>query len=72
MVNGFSPDTHIDPAEGCTSAVEDEDGACPWCSGGGTVTYHAGPCPRVKAIDFYLDGSVRRVELVPLDDGAPR
>jgi len=36
---------------------------CRYCSGGGTEVWHLGSCPRVKAIEYYADGSVKRVEL---------
>lgn len=34
---------------------------CLYCN-----TIHAGMCHRVKAIDYYQDGSIKRVELHPL------
>lgn len=36
---------------------------CQWCSNGTTYINHAGPCPRVKAIEYHRDGvTVKRVE----------
>lgn len=40
----------------------------PTFSAGGTTpcghcgAFHAGPCPRVKAVEYYPDGTVKRVE----------
>jgi hypothetical protein len=46
--------------------VPQQSGACPWCSGWYQQVYHGGgPCPRVKAIEYYPDGLVRRVEFFP-------
>lgn len=38
-------------------------GGCPWCSGPFTTVYHDGLCPRLKAIEYYPNGSPKRVEL---------
>lgn len=35
---------------------------CPYCSGGGVQTIHHGQCPKVKAFEYFPDGSVKRVE----------
>ena len=35
---------------------------CQWCSNVGHDTYHAGPCPRIKSLEYRLDGSLKRVE----------
>ena len=35
---------------------------CPHCSGGGVQVIHNGPCPRVKAIEYFPDGTPKRVE----------
>ena len=34
-------------------------GTCRWCS-----TWHIGTCPRVKSIEYFPDGTVKRVEFV--------
>ena len=36
--------------------------SCPWCSDEHTKVYHVGPCPRVKAIEYYPDGTIKRIE----------
>lgn len=33
------------------------DGLCGWCNG-----YHSGRCPKVKAIEYHPNGTVKRVE----------
>jgi hypothetical protein len=38
-------------------------GACPWCSSPTSATFHPGACPRVKAIEYHENGTVKRVEL---------
>lgn len=38
-------------------------GACPYCSTPHSGVIHGGPCPRVKAIEYHPNGSVKRVEL---------
>jgi len=45
-------------------------GACPWCSRPSVHhwVFHGGPCPRVKAIDYYPNGSIKRVEFWPEDE----
>ena len=35
---------------------------CGWCSNGSIKTFHYGPCPRVKSIEYNPDGTVKRVE----------
>ena len=37
-------------------------GACPHCSGPHSAVFHGGPCPRIKAVEYYPDGSIKRVE----------
>ena len=36
--------------------------SCPWCSDEHTKVYHVGPCPRVKAIEYYPNGTIKRIE----------
>lgn len=36
---------------------------CGWCG-----AHHTGSCPRVKSLEFYPDGSVRRVEFHVVGD----
>lgn len=40
-------------------------GACPYCSSPHTATFHSGACPRLKAIEYHPNGTVKRVELNP-------
>jgi len=35
---------------------------CPWCSSPLYSVYHVGFCPRVKAIEYYENGTMKRVE----------
>jgi hypothetical protein len=35
-------------------------GMCPWCAG-----FHVGVCPRVKLIEYYPDGGIKKVEFFP-------
>ncbi len=37
-------------------------GACPHCSSPYSATFHNGPCPRIKAIEYHPNGSVKRIE----------
>jgi hypothetical protein len=37
-------------------------GACPHCSGPYSAIFHGGPCPRIRAIEYHPDGTVKRVE----------
>lgn len=39
---------------------------CPYCGGG-----HTEPCPNVKAIEYYQDGSIKRVEFRELAIAPP-
>lgn len=45
-----------------TPSHETGKGSCPYCSGPSRFVYHVGTCPRVKAIEYHPDGSVKRVE----------
>ena len=42
----------------------DPPGHCPWCSNPsmGAYSSHSGACPNVKAIEYFPDGSTKRVE----------
>lgn len=39
-----------------------EDGACPYCSSFINRVYHTGMCPSVQAVEYYPNGSVKRIE----------
>lgn len=41
-----------------------QSGGCPYCSSESVQVYHGGTCPRVKAIEYYPDGTIRKVEFV--------
>jgi hypothetical protein len=45
--------------------------ACQHCSSPGNPVFHPGHCPRVKAVEYYPDGRVRRVEFHPEPPPAP-
>lgn len=40
------------------------EGYCPHCSGGGQSIFHGGPCPNVKAVEYFPDGRIKRIEYV--------
>ena len=35
---------------------------CPYCSSDSMQVYHSGKCPKVKAIEYYSNGTVKKVE----------
>ena len=37
-------------------------GACGYCSTPSQAIVHGGPCPRVRAIEYHPNGSIKRVE----------
>ena len=51
-----------------TTGVVWMEGACPYCSSETTKVYHGGSCPRVKSVEYHLDGSVKKVEFVGSQD----
>ena len=42
---------------------------CPWCSTQASNVFHTGPCPRVQAVEYYQNGTVKRVEFFEPDAG---
>ena len=36
--------------------------ACPYCSSDNCLVYHSGKCPKVKSIEYYPDGTIKKVE----------
>ncbi len=45
--------------------IKQHDGACPYCSSKdmyGARVYHCGACPKVKSIEYYPDGRIKKVE----------
>jgi hypothetical protein len=36
-------------------------GFCEWCSNGYSFTIHSGKCPKVSGIEYYPNGTVKRV-----------
>lgn len=42
--------------------------ACPYCSSDGQQMFHGGVCPRVKSIEYYPWGGIKKVEF---HGGAP-
>ena len=49
-------------SDGLVSTATPGHGACPWCSGEYTNVIHSGPCPRIKAIEYHPNGTIKRVE----------
>lgn len=37
-------------------------GACPYCSSAFQAVMHGGACPKVNAIEYHQNGTVKRVE----------
>lgn len=35
---------------------------CAWCSSGTNTVFHVSYCPRVKAIEYHANGTIKRVE----------
>ena len=35
---------------------------CPYCSSDSVQVYHQGKCPKVKFIEYYENGTVKKVE----------
>ena len=45
-----------------TTALSGE-GSCPYCSKPPySYVYHTGTCPKIKAVEYYPDGTVKRIE----------
>ena len=38
-------------------------GRCPYCSTELRTIFHLGPCPRIKSIEYFPDGRIKRIEL---------
>ena len=41
---------------------EPSNDACPHCSGAFSQVFHGGRCPQVKSIEYYPNGSIKKVE----------
>jgi hypothetical protein len=52
-------------------AADQMPGACPYCSGPWSFVAHGGPCPRVEAVEYWPNGSVKKVTLRPVDPAPP-
>ena len=35
---------------------------CPWCSTKFSQIYHSGPCPNVEEIEFFENGTLKRIK----------
>ena len=44
---------------------------CPWCSGPWNKVYHSGVCPRVRAIEYHPNGTVKRIEFRSPEGASP-
>ena len=44
-----------------TTAIRRDTG-CPYCSTESVQIYHAGKCPKVKVIEYYENGAVKKIE----------
>ena len=56
LYNNYS-DSYPWFSNGTTSTISNDFHYCSWCG-----SWHTGTCPRVKAIEYYLDGSIKRVK----------
>ena len=46
------------------------DSYCRWCSTPNSFVFHYGPCPRVKSIEYYQNGAIKKVEFNDTEDSA--
>lgn len=53
-------------AAAVAGAILSLPGVCQWCSSPTTGVWHQGACPRLKAIEYHPNGTVKRIELHPL------
>ena len=44
-----------------TTAAVHREGSCPYCSGDGDYIYHSGVCPKIKEIEYYPNGTIKKV-----------
>jgi len=35
---------------------------CPYCSTPNNYVYHYGPCPKIKSIEYYPSGTIKKIE----------
>ena len=38
--------------------------ACPHCSGDFQKVFHSGKCPKIKAVEYYPNGTIKRIEYI--------
>lgn len=50
------------------NATSFPDGSCPYCGGWGHNTFR---CPRVAAVEYHPNGTLKRIELHPLSAVPP-
>jgi len=48
------------------------DDACPYWSSEYSQVIHSGQCPKIKAIEYYPDGSKKRIEFFDPNDYMPK
>ena len=46
--------------------LNQQPGACRWCSSAYQATFHGGPCPNVRSIEYHPDGTIKRIEFQPV------
>ena len=45
-------------------------GWCEYCSSGTTKVFHQGKCPKIKSIEYHLNGTVKKIEFHSDSNGA--
>ena len=38
------------------------ENACPYCSSDSVQVYHQGKCPKIKSIEYYENGTIKKVD----------
>jgi hypothetical protein len=62
LLGSYSSPYHYGSSNGSSTTAMNISGHCPYCSTPWTFVYHEGLCPKIKAKEFYPDGSLKRVE----------
>jgi hypothetical protein len=42
--------------------VVDKSGACPYCSGPTDIFHYGRLCPKIKSVEYYSNGKLKKVE----------
>ncbi len=60
--NGNDILTYMSTESNASLKAAQASNACRWCSNGTNQTVHSGACPRIRAIHYRPDGSVKRID----------